>query len=266
MAEHSGTVQPTEGKSQRRTGYWRVIRTILVVCGALAVLVTPVVIVDACNGGQGSSGGAQDQESQLFVTKPFELQQGLAIVEMSHQGEEDFVVNLLPMGQEEPATPERIEFFGDQYSGSDAEEALALAQKKGAANISRAVSIPSAGKRVFDVKASGPWTLQVEQPRPSSAPPPTRFSGDDDTATPFFQLSSGPKNVTVTNPLRGTVKITLLDSDGNEVKRLLANKTDQNYQDKSNTVEETVDVPKDGIYLFDVQADSLWTVDIADAE
>jgi hypothetical protein len=265
MAEHNSTAHPIKGKPQTRTGLWRVIRNILVVCGALAVLVTPVLIADACSG-QGSSGEEQEQESQLFVTQPFELQPGLAIVKMTQQGEKDFVVNLLPIEQAEPTTPERIEFFGDQNGGSYTEPALALAEQNGSTNISRAVNIPSAEKRVFDVKASGPWTIQVEQPHPSSAPKPTRFSGDDDTATPFFQLSSGSKNVTVTNPLRGNLKISLLDSDGNEVKRLLEDEPDQNDQDQSKTVEETVEIPEDGIYLFDVQADSLWTIDIDDAE
>jgi hypothetical protein len=265
MAEHNSTAKPTKGKSQAQAGLWRVVRNFLVVCGVLAVLITPMLIADSCSG-QSSSGEGEEQESQLFVTHPFELQSGLAIVEMSHQGEKDFVVNLLPMEQEGPTTPERIEFFGDQNGGSYTQPALALAEQKGSANISRAVNIPSAGERVFDVKASGPWTIQVEQPHPSSAPRPTRFSGDDDTATPFFQLSRGSKKVTVTNPLRGTLKISLLDSDGNEVKRFLEDKTEQNDEDQSNTVEETVEIPSDGIYLFDVQADSLWTIDIDDAE
>jgi hypothetical protein len=128
------------------------------------------------------------------------------------------------------------------------------------------VNIPAAGKRAFDVRASGPWTIQVEQPRPSSAPKPTRFSGNNDTATPFFQLSSGSKNITVTNPVAGDLKISLLDKDGNEVKRILGDETGQADQDEGTTISSTVDIKEDGIYLFDVQADGLWTIEIADAK
>jgi hypothetical protein len=265
MAKHSSTAQPVEGKPRKRTGLRRIIRITLAVCGVLAVLVAPVVIANACSR-HGSSGTEQAKESQLFVTNPFELEPGLAIVKMTHQGEGDFVVNLLPMDQEESTTPERIEFFGDETGGSYTEAALALANKKGSANISRAVNIPTAGKHAFDVKASGPWTIQVEQPRPSSAPKPTRFSGNDDTATPFFQLSSGSKNITVTNPVAGDLKISLLDKDGNEVKRILGDETGQANQDEGTTISSTVDIKEDGIYLFDVQADGLWTIEIADAK
>lgn len=264
MAEYSSFDRPVKEKPPKRTGFWRIARNTLAVCGVLAVLATPVIIADACRG-PGSS-VEEGQESQLFATDPFELEPGLAIVEMTHQGEGDFVVNLLPTGQEEPTTPERIEFFGDQDGGSYAEAALALAEEIGSANTSRAVRIPTAGEHVFDVKASGPWTIQVEQPRPPSAPRPTRFSGDDDTATPFFQLSSGPKNVTVTNPIRGELKVSLLDIDGNEVQRIPEDETDQAEGNRPATVSSTVDITEDGIYLFDVQADNLWTIEVVDAE
>jgi hypothetical protein len=263
MAKYGNTAQSVEGKPRKRTGLRRIIRITLAVCGVLAVLVAPVVIANACSR-HGSSGTEQAKESQLFVTNPFELEPGLAIVKMTHQGEGDFVVNLLPMDQEESTTPERIEFFGDEAGGSYTEAALALANQKGSTNISRAVGITTAGKHVFDVKANGPWTIQVEQPRPSSAPKPTRFSGNDDTATPFFQLSSGSKNITVTNTVAGDLKISLLDRDGNEVKRILGDEKSQ--ADQGTTVSSTVDIKEDGIYLFDVQADGLWTIEIADAE
>ena len=264
-AEHKNTAKPVEGKSQMRTGFRRVIRNALIICGLLAVVGAPVVLAKAC-GGQGSA-VEEDQESQLFATDPFELEPGLAIVQMTHQGEGDFVVNLLPAEEKEiDATPERLEFFGDQNGGSNTEAALSLADKTGSANISRAVGIPTAGKRIFDVKASGPWTIQVEQPHPSSAPKPTRFSGGDDAATPFFQLSSGSKEITLTNPVRGKLKVSLLDKDGNEVEHISGDETDRADQDQSSTISSTVDIPEDGIYHFDVEADSLWTNEINDVE
>lgn len=264
MAKHSSLTRPVEEEVPRkRTGLQRRIREILAVCGALVAVVVPVVLADTY-GGQ-SSAAEEDPESQLSATNLFDLEPGLAIVEMTHQGEGDFVVDLLPAEQEETAaTPERIEFFGDQNSGSGTGPAFALAKEAGSVDISRAVGIQTTGKYVFDVKASGPWTIQVDQPRPSGAPEPARFSGDDNTATPLFQLSSGPKEISVTNPVEGELEIFLLDGEGNEVERVFEDETD-GAEAPPAASSSTVDIREAGVYLFDVRADNLWTVEISDA-
>jgi len=264
MAKHSSPIRPVEEGPRKKTRFWHRIRNTLAVCGILVAIVTPVVLANTCSGQ--NSAVEEEPESQLFATNPFDLEAGLAIVEMTHQGEGDFVVDLLPWEQGETAsTPERIEFFGDQNGGSNVGAALALAEEKDSSDISRAVRIPTACKHVFDVKADGPWTIQVEQPHPSSAPKPTKFSGDNDTATPLFQLSSGSKEITATNPAGGKLEISLLDWDGNEVGRVPEDKAAQAKAPPA-TFSSTIDIQEAGIYLFDVRADSLWTVVISDAE
>src|SRR5215207_1839086 len=167
MAKHSSPIRPVEEGPRKKTRFWHRIRNTLAVCGILVAIVTPVVLANTCSGQ--NSAVEEEPESQLFATNPFDLEAGLAIVEMTHQGEGDFVVDLLPWEQGETAsTPERIEFFGDQNGGSNVGAALALAEEKDSSDISRAVRIPTACKHVFDVKADGPWTIQVEQPHPSS--------------------------------------------------------------------------------------------------
>ena len=242
------------------------IRTAFAACGSLAVVIL-VIAAGACGGGGGqdSSGEDEQKKAQLLATDAFELEPGLAIVEMGHQGGGDFGVNLLSARREE-TIPMPIEFSGDQNGGNDAEAAFVLAEETGSVNVSRALNIPSGGEHVFEVKADGPWTIEVEQPRPSSAPRTTSFSGDGDTATPFFRLASGPKQVTTTNPLGENLEISLLDRDGNTVEPALVNETDQTGEDPSTDVSTTVDVEEDGIYLFNVQTDGLWTIDISDVE
>ena len=265
MTKHDSPTQPVEKNPRKRAeARWR-IRNILAVCGVLVAVVVPVVLANTCSGW--NSSGEEKPESQLFAMDPLDLEAGLAIVEMTHQGEEDFVVDLLPAeGEETATTPERIEFFGDQNEGSGAKPAFALAEETGSADISRAVGIQTAGKYIFSVKASGPWTIQVEQPRPSDAPEPTSFSGDDNTATPLFRLSAGSKEITATNPAGGKLKISLLDGDGNEIGRLPEDRSDQTEREPPATLSSSkVDIPEDGVYAFDVQADSLWTVEISDA-
>ncbi len=202
---------------QKRIGSRPAIIDALLICGLLVAVVAPALIANACRsgGGQGSATVEEKKvEEQLFTTSAFELQPGLTIVEMSHQGQGSFVVDLLPAEREKISTPEQIEFSGRQDDGNNAKAVLTLANRTGPVDISRAVRIPDAGDHVFEVKADGPWTVEVDQPNPSDAPQMTSFSGDDDTATPFFQLTSGLKEVTTSSPAGGDLQVSLLDKDG----------------------------------------------------
>lgn len=247
------------------------IRDIFIVFGLLLAIIAPVVAIDSySSGGQGAPAEEQSQEEQgqnerIFATDPFTLEPGLAIVKMSHQGSGDFVVDLLSARQEATETSGPIEFSGDKNGGSTTEVAIALAQKAGPITVSRAVKIPAGGKHLFDVKADGPWTVEVDQPHPSSASETTSFSGNNDTATPFFHLSRGLKQVTITNPLRGKLSIDLLDEDGNVVAPTLESQGGQaDQEDSQATTSFTLGVRQDGIYLLDIQSDGLWTIDITD--
>ena len=261
MPEYDIPTQPAEDISKKRTGLRRRTKNILVVCGVLAAIVVPLVLIDALGRWQGSD-EEEKPETQLSATVPFDLEPGLAIVEMTHQGEGDFLVDLLPVEGDDPSTtPARLEFFGD---GSGIRPALVLAEETGSVNASRAVGIQTAGEHVFDVKATGPWTVRVEQPRPSGVPSPTTFSGDDNTATPLFQLSEGTKEINATNPAGGKLEVSLLDGEGNKVESLPEDESNQTEGEPPSTLSSTIDIPETGVYIFDVRADSLWTVEISD--
>ena len=216
----------------------------------------------------GACGSVEEQppESQLFATDPFGLESGLAIVEMTHQGEGDFAVALLSATQEETAAPpEPIEFSNEQDGGSHTEVASTLADASGPGEFSQAVHIPVEGKHLLQVKADGPWKIKVEQPRPSSASRITSFSGDGNTATPFFELSGGIKTITTTS-FGGGFKVSLLDKDGK-----VANnpKLDEGTREAGPGRESawiTSDFSDGGIYLFNVEADGLWIIEISDGE
>ncbi len=252
---------------QKRISSRPVIRNVLLVCCLLVAILAPAIIANACRSGGGQGSAAVEEkkvEEQLFTTNTFELEPGLAIVEMTHQGEGSFVVYLLPAERERISKPEQIEFSGRQDEGNNAKAVFTLANRTGPVDISRAVRIPEAGDHVFEVKADGPWTVEVEQPNPSDAPRMNSFSGDDDTATPFFQLTSGPKEVTTSSPAGGDLQVSLLDKDGNEVTPVPSSEASQTGGDPATS--STVYVPEVGIYLFDVRTDNLWTVEISDAE
>lgn len=106
------------------------------------------------------------------ATDPFQLQDGLAIFKMTHQGDRNFSGTLLDSN-------------GQRAGGFDS----LLVNAIGPFNGSKAVQT-TAGQYLIDLKAGGPWTITVEQPRPSSAPKTTSFEGNSQTATDLFQLPS----------------------------------------------------------------------------
>lgn len=243
------------------------VRDLLVVCALLGAIVASVVVANAWGGGGGQEPGVEGQKAsgeQIFATDPFNLEPGLTVVEMSHRGKGSFVVNLLSAGQEEAATSEPVEFSGDKTGGSSTEMAIALADEKGPVVISKAVKVPTSGKHMLDVTADGPWTVRVEQPDPSDAAETTSFGGSDDVATPLFQLSSGPKRITVNNPNGGALNISLLDEDGNVIAPVRGTESGRPGQ-YPNGATSIIDIPESGAYLFNVRANSLWAIEIADA-
>jgi hypothetical protein len=60
--------------------------------------------------------------------------------------------------------------------------------------------------------------------------------------------------------------LSLHDKDGNQVGLPPVDETDKSEQSPSESASTTVNIDEDGIYLFNVQSDGLWTIDIADAE
>ena len=232
----------------------------------LTLISAPVIVALTLIAGACGDVEEQPPKSQLFATDPFGLEPGLAIVEMTHQGEGDFAVNLLSATQEETASaPEPIEFSEDQNGGSQTEVATALADDSGPGTFSQAAHIPVGGKHLLEVKADGPWNVKVEQPHPSSAPRTTSFSGEGNTATPFFELSGGVKTITMTN-FGGDFSFSVLDTDGNVASnpKLDEGKSEAGTGSASGWI--TGDYSEGGIYLLNVKSDGLWTIEISDGE
>jgi len=169
------------------------------------------------------------------ATDPFDLESGLTIFTMSYQGERNFIVKLL----DEDGTP---------VGG-------AIANKVGSFQGSNAAQIKAAGQHLLDVKASGPWTITIEQPRPSSAPETRGFSGDGTTITDFFQLSGGLTKFNLAHQGSRNFIVNLLDRNGARVGNLT---NEVGSFDGSKAVR----VPEDGVYLLQVDANGPWTIQV----
>lgn len=173
------------------------------------------------------------------ATDPFELESGLAILNMTHQGDANFIVDLLdkngasvsPMGAANEIGP---------FEGS-----IALQT--------------SAGEHLLDVQANGPWTIDIEQPRPSNAPETRSFSGNSKTATSLFELSGGLKKFDMTHQGDANFIVDLLDENGASVSMMgLVNEIGPFDGSKA------LSVPDDGIYLLQVEANGPWTIEITE--
>ena len=170
------------------------------------------------------------------VAGPFDLESGLAIFNFTHQGQRNFIVGLLDQG------------------GSEVDPVVANAI--GPSEVSKAVDIRKADSHVLNANADGPWTIEIEQPRPSSAPSTTSFNGSGDAATSLFQLSRGLHTISFTHQGQRNFIVSLLDKNGKAVDPVVANEIGNSQPSKA------VRVPKNDIYLLNVTADGPWTAEI----
>lgn len=259
---------PAGGSSPPRSGGVR--RFFVGYAGVLVVLILIIIILAAIGGGGGDSSAPQQQEDNASseekaanepapkeeaAPKPppepdpielsgtgsqatdfFELEQGLMVVDMAHQGQSNFVVTLLnEQGQE---------------------VAFALGNAIGTVEVSNATRIPKTGRYILDVESDGPWQITVRQPRPAEVPEQTSFSGEGGAATELFAMSGGLKKMNFTHQGESNFVVTLLDQEGREVEFALANDIG-NVETSS-----TATIGQDGIYLFTVEADGPWTINI----
>lgn len=169
------------------------------------------------------------------ATDPFELETGLAIARMSYQGDRNFIVQIL------------------DENGSRAGQSLA--NMIGSFEGSQAIQT-KAGQHILDVQASGPWEITIEQPRYTSALQMTNIEGVGQTATDPFQLSGGLTTFNMTHQGSRNFIVSLLNKDGARVGTGLVNEIGPFEGSKA------IRVPKDDIYLLDIQADGPWSIQV----
>lgn len=168
------------------------------------------------------------------ASKKFQLQQGLAIFKLTHNGSSNFIVHLL------------------ESNGQDVD---GLVNEIGSFDGSKAEGIQNAGTYVLDIQADGKWTVTIQQPRPTTAPYTTSFSGKGQAATQLFSMKNGLKTIKMTHDGTSNFIVHILDSNGNDVDGIV-NEIGKFNGSKAEGIQD------DGVYLFDVQADGNWTINI----
>ncbi|NQV13385.1 MAG: hypothetical protein HQ530_03720 [Parcubacteria group bacterium] len=173
-------------------------------------------------------------DSGQQASDKFTLEKGLSVIKMTHTGQSNFSVTLLD---------------------SDGNYIDLLANDIGNYSGSRAVQIPKSGEYVFDVSADGKWDMEIKQPRNmEDVENINNFTGSSPMATDLFKANKGLNKISLTHSGTSNFSVTLLDKKGNYIE-LIVNEIGSFDGSKAVTL-------KDEIYIFDVQADGEWSINI----
>lgn len=167
-----------------------------------------------------------------YATETFELESGLTTIQAEHEGGANFAIKVLDGGgnQRELAVNE----IG-RYSGT------------------RAFAF-SSGTYLLDITASGPWIVEVNQPRPSSAATlPLSEDGRGDSVVGPLRLSEGLARFQLTHQGNANFAAILYRANGRRVD-LLVNEIGAYSGSKATRI------PDDGIYYLDLTANGSWSV------
>lgn len=221
-------------------------------------------------GGDGDDGGG-DGEGQASETSSSEQTESRSDVDCevtnrgegnsteancitTEQGDIECVENETGTGNSDVSVGLLDEDGGATRIGEDPDDPTGSANRTRLMTSSSQAAGTDGGRHQLAVRAKGPWTVRVEQPRPADAPRKVSFSGDRETATGFFRMSRGTKDFEMTHRGEGRFTVRLLDENGAKVGKSLAKKKGPFRGSTS------VGVPRDGIYLLQVDADGPWSV------
>lgn len=117
--------------------------------------------------------------------------------------------------------------------------------------------IAATGEYLVNVDASGDWTITIEQPRPTAAPPPQQtYTGTrGESLTPFFQLSEGLTILRGSHSGAGSLSLSLRDARGGLVEWL--------YLPRDETSGAQLDgLDQAGIHFVEVDAEGDWSLSV----
>jgi hypothetical protein len=169
------------------------------------------------------------------ATQKFELQPGLSVFEVAHEGQSNLIIKLLDEnGKEIDTVFNQIGPFVGQ----------------------RGLHVPQGASYLLDVVADGDWAVDVRQPRPAAGQSsPIHLEGQGSRATPFVQLDKGLVVFKMKHDGEDRFRVTLLDKDGNPIESLI-NTLGQFDGSKPLSIEEP------GIYFLNVSGDGDWSIDV----
>jgi hypothetical protein len=168
---------------------------------------------------------------------PVQLNAGLTLIRSRHNGQRNFIVQLLD---------------------KDAKTIDLVANVIGAYDGTKAIRVPVVGQYTLNIQADGNWTIDILQPGPAelaqNAKLPQTFSGQGAQITPFFAAQTGALRLALKHDGSRNFIVILLDSRGQTVD--LSANVIGTYEGS-----KIVRIPANGVYLFTVTADGAWSID-----
>lgn len=169
------------------------------------------------------------------ATRKFELQQGLAILRVEHEGSSNFVVRLLD---------------------SKGREGQTLFNQIGEFAGTRGFEIREPGQYLLDVQADGPWKVEIVQPQPKTDDRnPQRYQGKGYDVTPFVTLDEGLAVFKLKHGGKSRFSAYLVDAQGRELAQLT---NVLGAFDGSTPVR----IEKPGVYFLNVAGDGDWAIEL----
>lgn len=178
------------------------------------------------------------------VTSSFELDEGIAIFHMTHDGDSNFAIWLY-----NEDTGEREDLLVNEIGSYSGKTIVGVTTDWGDVE---------PGSFLLDVDADGKWKITITQPRPSSAPGlPQTFDGKGSDVPSPFSVESGKGAIKfhMTHDGDSNFAIWLYHVDGDR-EELLVNEIGE-YDGSSL---ESVGA---GIYYLDIEADGKWEVEVS---
>lgn len=174
--------------------------------------------------------------SGSHTTNTFPLESGISIFTTKYSGTDKFVVALIDQNGN---TVDTVANLIGTYDGS------------------RAIAITSDGDYALNIQATGAWSVDITQPRPTNADPaPISLSGTGPMASQFIYLNSGVTTFSVSHEGMNTFIIEVLDQNGRLVETAVNNIG--SYRGS-----QSISLSQPGIYLLNIDADSTWHVDVS---
>jgi hypothetical protein len=170
------------------------------------------------------------------TSQPFHLAGGLAVFHLTQQGSQDFTVSLQTR-------------LGKYVVGL-------MRTTDGAQQGARAVGV-AAGAYVLFVATDGPWTVTVEQPRPTSGQPVPLHAADTGPGLVGPFAAGGRLTFRVDHHGTSTFIVQVVAVDG-APEGLVANTTGPVAASKLLTLGP-------GLHFVNVEADGAWTMDVTTA-
>ncbi len=184
------------------------------------------------------------------VSSKFTLEEGIAIITMTHSGDSNFAIELLDN------TGGYVELLVNEIGVFDGSKAIGVRED----NIIGA----KPGIHLLNITADGNWTVLIKQPRPTNGETlPLNLTGKGCGVSPFFVLGEGLTTFSLTHSGDSNFIIELFSADG-KVEEFLVNEIGSYSGKKAIGVKQgNIIGARPGIHILSITADGNWTVSIS---